>query len=55
MKAVFLGVGETLVAEELVAHVGDRVDNDQWGYVQDASAADVRVDSPADLPEALGL
>ncbi|MGZ4411168.1 MAG: hypothetical protein ACXVY8_03450 [Gaiellaceae bacterium] len=31
MKAVFLGVGETLVAEELVAHVGDRVDNDQWG------------------------
>lgn len=26
-----------------------------WGYLQDAAAADVRVDSLADLPEALGL
>ena len=26
-----------------------------WGYLQDASAADVRVDSLAELPEALGL
>ena len=26
-----------------------------WGYLQDASAADVRVDSLAGLPEALGL
>jgi HAD superfamily hydrolase (TIGR01549 family) len=26
-----------------------------WGYLQDSSAADVRVDSLAELPEALGL
>jgi len=26
-----------------------------WGYLQDASAADLRVDSLAELPEALGL
>ena len=26
-----------------------------WGYLQDASAADIRVDSLAGLPEALGL
>ena len=26
-----------------------------WGYLQDAAAADVRVDSLAELPEALGL
>ena len=56
-EAAYVGdrVDNDVLPAKAAGMVAVHVRRGPWGYLQDASAADVRVDSLAELPEALGL
>ncbi len=56
-EAAYVGdrVDNDVLPAKAAGMVAVHVRRGPWGYLQDASAADVRVDSLARLPEALGL
>ncbi len=56
-EAAYVGdrVDNDVLPAKAAGMVAVHVRRGPWGYLQDASAADVRVDSLGELPEALGL
>ena len=56
-EAAYVGdrVDNDVLPAKAAGMVAVHVRRGPWGYLQDASAADLRVDSLAGLPEALGL
>ena len=56
-EAAYVGdrVDNDVLPAKAAGMVAVHVRRGPWGYLQDASAADLRVDSLAELPEALGL
>ena len=56
-QAAYVGdrVDNDVLPAKAAGMVAVHVRRGPWGYLQDASVADVRVDSLAELPEAFGL
>ena len=56
-EAAYVGdrMDNDVIPAQVAGMVAVHLRRGPWGYLQDASAAEIRVDSLAELPEALGL